>query len=53
MKISFNHTAFVAAKELLQDDRKFQSFYRMSKENFAEVVPVFGPAISRDTNCWS
>jgi hypothetical protein len=52
IKIHFNGTAFIAAKELSQDDRKFQSFYRMSKESFAEVVRVVGPAITkRDTNC--
>jgi hypothetical protein len=42
IKRNFNHREFIAAKELPQDDRKFQSFYRMSKESFAEVVRVVG-----------
>jgi hypothetical protein len=49
---NFNCRAFIAAKELSQDDRKFKSFYRMSKESFVEVVQVGGPAITKkDANC--
>jgi hypothetical protein len=44
IKINVNGRAFIAAKELSQDDRKFKLFYRISKESFAEVVRVFGPA---------
>jgi hypothetical protein len=34
----------MAVTELSQDDRKFQLFYRMSKESFAEVVRVVLPS---------
>jgi hypothetical protein len=52
IKINVNGRAFIAAKELSQDDRKFKLFYRISKESFAEVVRVFGPAITtKGTNC--
>jgi hypothetical protein len=47
IKRNFNRTIFIAAKELSQDYRKFLLFYRMSKESFAEVVRVVGPAITK------
>jgi hypothetical protein len=50
IKRHFNGRAFIVGKELSQDDRKFQLFYRVSKESFAEVVRIVGPAISKDTN---
>jgi hypothetical protein len=34
IKINVNRRAFIAAKELPQDDKKLQLFYRMSKEWF-------------------
>jgi hypothetical protein len=50
IKRHFNGRAFIVATELSHDDRKFQLFYRISKESFAEIVRVVGPAISKDTN---
>jgi hypothetical protein len=35
IKRNVNRRAFNDAKELSQDDRKFQLFYRMSKESFS------------------
>jgi hypothetical protein len=49
IKRSFNRTVFIAAKELSHDDRKFQSFYRTSKESFAEVVST--AVTKKDTKC--
>jgi hypothetical protein len=52
VKINFNHRVFIAAKELSQDDRKFQLFYQMSKESFTDVVRVVVPVITKkDTKC--
>lgn len=38
---------FIAAKELSVDDSKFQSFYRMSKNTFKELVLIVGPTIQK------
>jgi hypothetical protein len=52
MKRNFNRRVFIAATELSQDDRKFQLFYRMSKESFTEVFWLVGAVITKkDTNC--
>jgi hypothetical protein len=52
IKMNFNVREFIADKELSHDDRNFQSFYRMSKESFAEVVRIVGPAVTKkDINC--
>jgi len=51
IKNNRNRNVFVAAKELLKDDRKFHSFYRMSKEGFSEVAEKVRPYIQKqDTN---
>jgi hypothetical protein len=42
IKSNRNRNVFVAAKELLKDNRKFHSFYRMSKEGFSEVAEKVG-----------
>lgn len=43
--------AFNCAKELMYDEKRFQSFYRMSKESFWILVSTTGPAIQkRDTH---
>jgi hypothetical protein len=47
IETNFTRTAFIAAKELSEDDRIFQSFYWISKDIFAEVVRVVGPAITK------
>jgi hypothetical protein len=48
IKRSFNRTVFITAKELSHDDRKFQSFYRTSKDILAEVVST--AVTKKDTN---
>lgn len=42
-----NCRIFVAADELMQDNVKFKSFYRMSKESFNVLVEKVGPAIEK------
>lgn len=44
---NINCRIFVAANELMQDDVKFQSFYRMKKESFNLLVEKVGPAIEK------
>jgi hypothetical protein len=44
---NINCRIFVAANELIQDDVKFQSFYRMSKESFNFLVEKVGPEIEK------
>jgi len=44
---NINCRIFVAANELIQDDVKFQSFYRMSKESFNLLVEKVGPEIEK------
>jgi hypothetical protein len=51
IKNNRNQNFFVAAKELLEDGRKFHSFYRMSKESFWEVAEKVRPYIQeQDTD---
>lgn len=38
---------FVAARELQENDEKFQSFYRMSKETYMLLVNIVRPTISK------
>lgn len=43
-----HRTTFICARELLLcDEKKFQSFYRMSKETFKLLVSITGPAIQK------
>jgi hypothetical protein len=52
IKRNLNCRVFIAAKKLSHDNRKFQLFYRMSKESLAEVVRAVCRAITKkDTNC--
>jgi hypothetical protein len=51
IKNNRNKNVFVDAKELLKGDRKFHSFYRMSKESFSEVAERIRLYIQKqDTN---
>jgi hypothetical protein len=47
IKNNRNRNVFVAAIELLKDERKFHSFYRMSKEGFSEVAEKVRPYIQK------
>ncbi|KAG8264467.1 hypothetical protein J6590_011758 [Homalodisca vitripennis] len=38
---------FVAAREMCQLDRKFQSFYRMTKDSFLELTRLVGPSLEK------
>lgn len=38
---------FVAARELSQSDRKFKSFYRMTKGSFLELTRLTGPSLKK------
>jgi len=42
-----NCRIFVAANESIQDNVKFQSFHRMSKESFNIFVEKVGPAVEK------
>lgn len=42
---NINCRVFVAAQELQHDDKKFLSFYRMSKETYLHLVTLLKPAI--------
>lgn len=42
---NINCRVFVAAQELQYDDKKFLSFYRMSKETYLHLVMLLKPAI--------
>ena len=44
---NFNRRLFIAAKELSEDDSKFQTFYRMSKNTFTDLVLIVGPSIQK------
>lgn len=39
--------AFVASKELLQDDEKFLCMYRMQKETYQQLLNIVGPSITK------
>lgn len=46
-----NRRAFITAQELKKDEKKFQSYYRMSRHLFVELVKTVQPYIQRkDTN---
>lgn len=44
---NINCRLFVAAQELILNDERFQSMYRMTKRTFQELVELLTPAISR------
>lgn len=44
---NINRRLFIAVKELSEDDSKFQTFYRMSKNTFNDLVLIVGPAIQK------
>lgn len=45
--LTYRIILIVAANKLIQDDVKFQSFYRMSKESFNLLVEKVGPEIEK------
>lgn len=44
---NINCRLFVAARELSEDDSVFQSFYRMTKHTYQNLVSTIGPLIQR------
>lgn len=44
---NINCRLFVAAKELVQDDEKFLSMYRMKKETYQQLLNSIAPAITK------
>lgn len=40
-----NCRTFIAVKKLQETDAKFLTFYRMSKESYAELVRIISPAV--------
>lgn len=42
-----NRRLFIAAKELAEHDSKFQTFYRMSKNTFKDLMLMVGPALQK------
>jgi hypothetical protein len=44
-----NRRAFIAAQELKKDEKKFQSYYRMSRHLFIELVEIVRLYIKKRT----
>ncbi|KAG8279226.1 hypothetical protein J6590_004033 [Homalodisca vitripennis] len=47
LRNNVNSRLFVAARELSQSDRKFKSFYRMTKDSFLELTRLVGPSLEK------
>jgi len=44
---NINCRLFVAARELAEDDYVFQTFYRMSKNSYQNLMEMVGPLIQK------
>lgn len=44
---NINCRLFIAARELLEDDSVFHSFYRMSKTTYQNLLQIVGPLLQK------